>query len=284
MGKEISVKKVNPVWITILGLFFAFGLAGAAEVDKKGCADHPVFPTRMSGYIIRDCQTKDFDAFEFETGKREKNIVEGRRTKLTYWIEDRSKEPSALAIVRNYENAIKSVGGTVLFLDKDRFVNGKIVKDGKEIWAQVEKGGTQIWLTVVEKAGMAQEIVANADAFGKDIQSTGHAAIYGIYFDTGKSEVKPESQAALQEVAKLLSGDPNLKLLVVGHTDSVGQLEANMKLSQARAEAVVQALIKNHGVAASRLRPQGAGPIAPVATNCTEEGRAKNRRVELVEQ
>jgi OOP family OmpA-OmpF porin len=278
------VKKIKHVLIAGFVFLIASALASAAEIDKKGCADHPVFPTRMSGYIIRDCQTKDFDAFEFETGKREKNVVEGRRTKLTYWIEDRSKEPSALAIVRNYENAIKSVGGAVLFLDKNRWVNGKIVKDGKEIWAQAEKGNGQIWLTIVEKAGMAQEIVANADAFGKDIKSTGHAAIYGIYFDTGKSEVKPESEAALQEVAKLLSGDPNLKLLVVGHTDSVGQLEANMKLSQARAEAVIQALSKSHGVAANRLKAQGAGPIAPVATNRTEEGRAKNRRVELVEQ
>lgn len=189
-----------------------------------------------------------------------------------------------LHLVRNYENAIKSVRGTVLFIDKGRFVNGKIVKDGKEVWVQVEKGNGAIWLTVVEKAGMAQEIVANADAFGNDIKSTGHAAIYGIYFDTGKSEVKSESQAALQEVAKLLSNDPSLKLLVVGHTDSVGQLEANMKLSQARAEAVVQALTKSHGVAATRMKAYGAGPIAPVVTNRTEEGRAKNRRVELVEQ
>jgi len=278
------VKKIKYVWITAVVFLIASGLASAGEPDKKGCADHPVFPTRMPGYSIADCDTKDFDAFAFETGKKDKASVEGRRTKLTYRVEDRSKEPSGLAVVRNYENAIKSVRGTVLFTDKNRFVNGKIVKDGKEIWAQVEKGNGVIWLTVVEKAGMAQDIVANADAFGNDIKSTGHATVYGIYFDTGKSEVKSESQAALQEVAKLLSSDPGLKLLVVGHTDSVGQLEANMKLSQARAEAVIQALIKSHGVAATRLKAQGAGPIAPVATNRTEEGRAKNRRVELVEQ
>ncbi|MBI5583306.1 MAG: OmpA family protein [Deltaproteobacteria bacterium] len=252
--------------------------------DRKGCVDHPVFPTRMPGYSLSDCITKDFDAFDFETGKKDKTHVEGRRTKLTYRVEDRSKEPSGLAVVRNFENAIKSVRGTVLFIDTNRFVNGKMVKDGQEVWAQVEKGNGLIWLTVVEKGGMVQDIVANADAFGNDIRSTGHAAVYGIYFDTGKAEVKSESQAALMEVAKLLSSDPGLKLLVVGHTDSVGQLEANMKLSQARAAAVVQALIKNHGVAASRLKAQGAGPIAPVATNRTEEGRAKNRRVELVEQ
>ena len=278
------MEKVKHLWITAVLLIVVSSLANAAGGDKKGCADHPVFPTRMPGYSIADCETKDFDAFNLETGKKAKTGVEGRRTKLTYRVEDRSKEPSGLTVVRNYENAIKSVQGTVLFSDPNRLVNGKIVKDGKEVWVQAEKGNGLIWLTIVEKAGMVQDIVANADAIGNDIKSTGHAAVYGIYFDTGKSEVKPESQAALQEVAKLLSSDPGLKLLVVGHTDSVGQLEANMKLSQARAEAVVQALTKSHSVSATRLKAQGAGPIAPVATNRTEEGRAKNRRVELVEQ
>jgi outer membrane protein OmpA-like peptidoglycan-associated protein len=278
------MKKFKHIWITTIVFFISSGFAGAVLPDKKGCVDHPVFPTRMPGYNISNCETKDFDAFNFETGKKDKTSVEGRLTKIAYSIEDRSKEPSGLAVARNYENAIKSVQGTVLFTDKDRFVNGKIVKDGKEVWVQVQKGNGAIWLTVIEKAGMAQDIVANADAFGNDIKSTGHTTVYGIYFDTGKAEVKAESQAALQEIAKLLASDPGLKLFVVGHTDSVGQLETNMKLSQARAEAVVQALTKSHGVAATRLKAQGAGPIAPVVTNRTEEGRAKNRRVELVEQ
>ncbi|MBI5556375.1 MAG: OmpA family protein [Deltaproteobacteria bacterium] len=278
------MKKIKHMWMTAVLFFIATGLAIAAGADKKGCVDHPVFPTRMTGYFISDCEMKDFDAFKFETGKKEKTTVEGRRTKLTYRVEDRAKEASGLAIIRNYENAIKGVNGAVLFTDSNRFVNGRIEKDGKEAWVQAEKGNGLIWLTIVEKAGMAQDIVANADAFGIDIKSTGHAAVYGIYFDTGQAEVKAESQAALQEVAKLLAGDPALKLLVVGHTDSTGQFEANMKLSQARAEAVVQALVASHGVAAARLKPQGAGSIAPVTTNRTEEGRAKNRRVELVEQ
>jgi OmpA-OmpF porin, OOP family len=122
--------------ITAVVFLVSSGLAGAAAPDKNGCVDHPVFPTRMPGYSLVDCETKDFDAFNFETGKKEKTRVEGRRTKLTYRVEDRSKEPSTLAIVRNYENAIKSVQGTVLFVDTNRWVNGKIAKDGKEIWAQ----------------------------------------------------------------------------------------------------------------------------------------------------
>jgi OOP family OmpA-OmpF porin len=280
------VKKIKHVWITAVVFFISSGLASAVLPDKKGCFDHPVFPTRMPEYSIENCDTKDFDVFNFETGKKDKAGVEGRITRLTYRIEDRSREASGLAVVRNYENAIKSVQGTVLFIDKNsnRFVNGKIVKDGKEIWAQVEKGNGKIWLTIVEKTGMAQDIMANANAFGNEIKATGHVTVYGIYFDTGKAEVKSESQAALQEIAKLLASDPGLNLFVVGHTDSVGQFEANMKLAQARAEAVVQALTRSHGVAATRLKAHGAGPIAPVGTNRTEEGRAKNRRVELVEQ
>ena len=266
-----------------LGLLMHSGLARAADADKKGCSDHPLFPTRMAGYTISDCEKKDFDGFDLETGKPNKLHVEGRRTKLTYRIADRRNEPGKPAVVRNYENAIKSIGGRVLY-SNDWMVNGAIAKDGKEAWFQAMKGNGLIWLTVVEKAGMAQEIVASADIFSNDIKNTGHAAVYGIHFDTGKSDVKAESKAALDEVAKLLSGDPALKLLVVGHTDSVGQIDANMKLSEARAAAVVQALVKEYGVAAGRLKARGAGPIAPVATNRTDEGRARNRRVELVEQ
>ena len=113
---------------------------------------------------------------------------------------------------------------------------------------------------------------------------TGKAAVYGIYFDTGKAEIKPESEPALKEIAKLLQADPKLKLYVVGHTDNSGGLDYNMKLSKDRADAVVKALTGKYGIAASRLSAFGVGPLAPVASNQTEEGRAKNRRVELVAQ
>ncbi|RPI09882.1 MAG: OmpA family protein, partial [Actinobacteria bacterium] len=109
-------------------------------------------------------------------------------------------------------------------------------------------------------------------------------AVYGINFDTNKAAVKPESKAALDEIAKLLKSDAALKLKVVGHTDMVGSVEANMTLSQARAEAVVQALVGQYGIAAARLKGYGVGSLAPVATNDTDEGRAKNRRVELVKE
>jgi len=186
--------------------------------------------------------------------------------------------------VRNYENAIKAAGGTVLFADTSRWMNGKLVKDGKEVWAQAEKGNGLIWLYIVEKGEMTQEVVADAAALGDDLKSTGHAAVYGILFDTGKADIKPESAQAIGEIAKLLKADAGLKLHVVGHTDSVGGVDANLKLSQARAEAVLAALVKDHGIAAGRLRSFGNGPFAPVASNDAEDGRARNRRVELVRQ
>ncbi|MBZ5546198.1 MAG: OmpA family protein, partial [Acidobacteriia bacterium] len=111
----------------------------------------------------------------------------------------------------------------------------------------------------------------------------GSISLYGIYFDTAKSELKPESEPTLSEIAKLLKGNTTLKVAVVGHTDMVGDPAANLKLSQARAQSVINALVTKHGITGSRLAAFGAGSYAPVASNKTEEGRAKNRRVELVE-
>ncbi len=131
---------------------------------------------------------------------------------------------------------------------------------------------------------MAQHIVADAASLGAGLKATGHVTVEGIFFDTGKAEVKPESTPALEQVARLLATDASLKLWVVGHTDAVGKLDDNMKLAQARAEAVVTVLTTKHGVAAPRLKGYGVGPLAPVGTNDTDDGRTKNRRVELVKQ
>lgn len=193
--------------------------------------------------------------------------------------------PSELQIFRNFENAIRKQGGTLIGVtDKKRQVY-KLTKDGNEIWVEVWAEFTgKHGYTIIQKKEMAQDVVADAQAFFNDIRTTGHAAVYGIYFDTGKSSIKPESAKAIAEIAKLLKSDPGLKIHVVGHTDNVGGIESNIKLSQSRAEAVVQELVKNNGIASSRLRAYGCGQFAPVAVNDTEEGRGKNRRVELVKQ
>jgi outer membrane protein OmpA-like peptidoglycan-associated protein len=127
-------------------------------------------------------------------------------------------------------------------------------------------------------------VTVSAAAMAKDINATGHIALYGILFDTDKADVKPESEPMLQEIAQMMKTDAALKLYVVGHTDNVGGFDYNMGLAQRRAASVVKELTTRHGIPAARLRPGGVGLLAPVASNDTEEGRAKNRRVELVKQ
>jgi outer membrane protein OmpA-like peptidoglycan-associated protein len=140
-----------------------------------------------------------------------------------------------------------------------------------------------ILIDIIEKQAMKQDVVMDADAMAGSLTDTGSVAVYGIYFDTAKSELKPESETALSQIAKLLKEHPDLKVFIVGHTDMMGEATANVKLAQARAQAVISALTAKYSVASSRLVPFGAGPFAPVASNKTEAGRAKNRRVELVE-
>jgi len=275
------MKKARIVLMSAMFLLLATGLS-AQQPDKAGCKDPALFPTRMPGYHIADCKVEAFGVYEFWSAKGPKTPVEGKFTFIAYSIANRKDEPSPVAVVRNYENAIRQVGGTILQSVQDRWVNGKIVKDGQETWAQIEKGNGAIWLRIVEKKGMEQHIVADAAVIGNDIRATGHAAVYGILFDTGKSTIKPESAQAIGEIAKLLKADPGLKVGVVGHTDNVGDVKSNIKLSQDRAEAVLQALVRDHGIDPARLKAYGCGQFAPVASNDTEEGRAKNRRVELV--
>ncbi|MFC4625023.1 OmpA family protein [Daeguia caeni] len=141
-------------------------------------------------------------------------------------------------------------------------------------------------VTVVEAKPMEKDKirVLAADQLQQSLDADGKVAIYGIYFDFDKAELKPESLPQLNELASLLSGRPELNVLVVGHTDGEGTFDYNLALSQRRAQAVVDHLVKNHGLARSRLVAAGAGMMAPVASNRTEEGRARNRRVEIVER
>lgn len=132
---------------------------------------------------------------------------------------------------------------------------------------------------------MAEDLVTvNAAAMAKGIEETGHIALYGLRFATDSAEIAPESETTLAEMATFLHENPETDVYVVGHTDDTGTLSHNMDLSQRRAEAVGRALVSRHGVAAARLIAKGVGPLAPVSSNDTEEGRARNRRVELVEQ
>jgi len=271
----------------ILGLcLFALLVApvlSVAQEDEPDSKDHPLL-TRMPDFYISDYEYKEFDKADFKNSKGEDSKVEGNIYRIYYNIKEEKTAPGKLQVLRNYENAIKKIGGSTVY------------EAGKQAWLTVEKGGKITWiyvdartggeyeLTIIEKKAMVQEVVADAKSLAQDIRTTGHASVYGIHFDFNKATVKPESEQTLKEIAKLLKQNPKLNLYVVGHTDSVGKIAYNMKLSQTRAEAVVKALVTNHGVSPNRLSPYGVGPLAPVASNETKEGRALNRRVELVKE
>jgi OOP family OmpA-OmpF porin len=261
-------------------------VAASDPNDCQGCKDPALF-NRMPGFHLYNTQETEFDRFEFPVSADKKERVEGHRFYYDYYANDGIKLPSALQIVANYTNAAKAIGGKTLYEYDDggsQYVTLKVVKEDREVWVLVEGAGNGMYkVNIVEKQRMRQDVVANAESLAGMIKETGKAAVYGIYFDTGKSDIKPSSAATIAELIKLLTSDPALKLYVVGHTDNVGGFEYNVKLSQARAAAVVKALVGKN-IAASRLTPFGAGPTSPAASNTTEEGRAKNRRVELVAQ
>ena len=257
-----------------------------AQDDTEGSKDPALF-TRMPGFYIYRYDDIQFDKFEFPVSSEKTQAVEGHSIFVIYWLKDNVQQPSALQIVRNYTNAMKKIGGQLIYEYEDggsQNVVMKLLKDGKETWAYVYAAGNTYNINIIEKEAMGQDVLADASSMAKSIKETGRVAVYGIYFDTGKSTLKPESQPTLQEIAKLMKANPAYKLYVVGHTDNTGSFDANMKLSMDRASAVINALVVQHSLNAASLKACGDGPTAPVATNDTEAGKALNRRVELVKQ
>jgi len=232
--------------------------------------------------------------------------LEGKFTRIHYLI---SSGRSTLEVMRNYQDALQRAGFQTLFTCalaqcgtgyfegvtgwcggcSARHVTAKLSRPEGDVYVSVhvEQEGDHDWaeIVIVEVKPMESGLVTvNAASLANDITRTGHASVYGIYFDTGKADVKPESDATLKEIATLLQQNPSLKLYVVGHTDNQGNFDSNIDLSRKRGDAVLAALTTKYGASAVKLRAAGDGPTAPVASNDTEEGRSKNRRVELVKQ
>ncbi len=254
------------------------------QKDIQGGQDHPLL-TRMPGYYLSAFDVKDYDKYDvsaYLTGPDAN--WEGRITTLGYTRLNGAKPVSMVQISKNYENAIKAIGGKTL-ASGARSVLAKVQKNGGLSYVQAEafNDGADYTLVIVETKAMEQEVKADAAALRASLATTGRAIVDGIYFDTAKAVLKPESEPSLAQVKQLLEANPAMALFVVGHTDTVGQLEANLKLSADRADAVVKALV-GRGISASRLKSAGVGPYAPVAPNTNDDGRAKNRRVELVAQ
>jgi outer membrane protein OmpA-like peptidoglycan-associated protein len=292
--------------VTLLSLLAAVPGAHALAAQE----DHPLV-TRYAGSTVVDRKAEAFGQYMLMTGFDRQGALQGRQlegkvTRLTY------RNPagrSTLEIFRNYQAALEKAGlepiftcalaecgpayarsawgrfnGLFVATDGDpRYLAGSLRTKEGTAYVAVMVGRTRTQLDVVEMVAMERDrVVADAAALAGGLDRDGRVSVYGIYLDTDQAVVKPESRPALEQVAQLLRERPALQLYVVGHTDMTGALEHNRQLSEARARAVAAALVRDFGIAASRLTGYGVGPLAPAASNDTEAGRRLNRRVELV--
>jgi outer membrane protein OmpA-like peptidoglycan-associated protein len=297
-------------WISlIVGLFVLAAAPASARQDAEGCKDHPLF-SRFPNMRLAGCESLQFDVRGFPVGQMKPGKetldavdVEGPVTWLQYIVnEGAGAMPTGLQIMRNFENAARKAAGTIegqwpgwckSTYDQEhmpRMGNGctsyaltmKFVKGEKETWAFLqadEREGAYV-LMISEREAMTQEVSVNemADRLTKDGFLT-----LAVNFDTGKATITADSAKLLDDAAAALKAASTIQVEVGGHTDNVGAADANLALSQARAQAVMAALV-DRDIAKARLTAKGYGQTVPIADNRTEDGRAKNRRVELVKR
>jgi len=294
----------------------------AAVRDVPGSQDHEMI-SRYQNSVIIGYQRRDFDSFRLPLGtpRRDRNEIkmdnyldlEGRLTIITYQLEEST---STLKVLRNFQTALKGEGFEEMFQCEGkrcgspgvwdelleqvpinngkqatiRYLAAKKTRDGHGVYLgiyvmETYAGKVLVGLDVVESKEMETGLVeVNAKTLQDQLSKNGKVAIYGIRFDTDKAELKPESLPVLEQIKQLLEMRKDLNLYIVGHTDDTGSLAHNIDLSNRRARSVVQALVNEYGISADRLKPFGAGPYAPVSSNLSPEGQAKNRRVELVQR
>ena len=299
--------------VAVAALILTLPMSSISQ-DVPDSADHPLIG-RFDGSSISYYRTFDFDLLTIATGRSvsrqlENSIdAEGKKTIIAYQI---PAGPSPLEVLRNFEQRMLERGFEVLYECADaecgrgdftgaldiaplpamnvdpfnfRYIAAKRIQEGVETHAFVitsaYSGRLYAQVATIESSAMEMRMV-DATQMAADLAAAGRVALYGIYFDTDSAEVRPESAPTLAEIEKLLSGDPSLNLIVVGHTDNQGSRDYNMSLSARRAESVMQVLVADYSIAPDRLRSAGVGFLAPVATNDSEQGRAQNRRVELI--
>jgi outer membrane protein OmpA-like peptidoglycan-associated protein len=283
----------------LLCLALSAGTARAQE-DVEGSKDHPAVKRYPGSTIFGGYEEKEFEAADFPVSAGTCQHAEGKYQTALYLYPARS---SCTQVLRNYQNALQAAKATLY--------TGTALPEACNSW-DVNGSSVARWLTavgtgprggatwifigcvegaldgpagpilVVDVAPMAQKVEIDADYLAGEIDKTGRVAVYGITFATGKSDITGDSAKVLAEIASLLERKPDWRLRVEGHTDNVGSARSNQELSTRRAQAVKAWLGTKHGVKPERLESQGLGDARPVADNGTEQGRAKNRRVELV--
>ena len=305
--------------VSSLALLLALSLhalsgAHAQTRDVAGAKDFPGLGrfagSVITGYVVKDFDTARLQAATFKDDKpADARRLEGRITHIAY----RTRPgPSILEVSRNFETQLAKAGfETLLSCDTDacggipfteaidvlpvpqmwvdgfnyHYVAARKAEAGRETYASVivsqNNQDITAQLTVAEFGAIENKMV-DAAAMAKGLGETGHIALYGIYFDTDKAVIKPESRPTLEQIAKLLASQPQLNVFIVGHTDNQGAYEYNLDLSKRRAEQIAAELVKTYRIGQPRLRTAGLGFLAPVGSNASEAGRALNRRVELV--
>lgn len=317
----------RPSRIALATLVCLMAVSASAK-DKEGSKDHPLIG-RYAGSEITAYKVAEFNEQRFvnapldiradgETFTEANSFkVEGRITDIRY---DAPKDRSALEIMRNYEESLKSKGFEAVYacanescfkgktsLYRFNFVAGdgpinyrydtgvryllaKATRPSGDVYAAIvigeSKGNPLVHVIAADLKPMETGQIAfiDASAMAQSMAANGRVALYGILFDFDKAEIRAESRPTLDEIAKFLKASPALSVVVTGHTDSKGAFDYNVDLSKRRAAAVVAELTSRYGIAAARLTPFGAGMASPIAPNEDEAGRARNRRVELVER
>lgn len=311
MGDDQCVEQArrdgNEVEMVPAGGAASSGAPAGGSRDTGG--DHPLI-SPYAGSRIRSRSFEDFNEYFRIIGADEANRapvtqrLEGRLTRIQY---DNPDGRSTLEIIRNYQSALEARGFRVDWectgrqgcrtawgwprtngintgaAGDVRYFTGKLRWNEVDAYVAIAATTRHTWVHVLETTPMDTDMVGvDAAAMASGLERDGRIELQGIFFDTGQATLRPESNAAIEQVAALLRQQPDLRLRIVGHTDSVGDFQSNVTLSQNRAEAVRLALVGGHGIDGARLDAQGVGPAVPVASNDTEEGRARNRRVELV--
>lgn len=294
-------------------------LLAAQAKDIPYSQDHPAV-SRFAGSVIRFYDQKNFDAYSLRLGPIDRGKeataknqnLEGTITRIIY---QSPKTNSVLEIFRNYEQALLksnyeplykcdlgfcgtgfsgsypsgSMGHVRGFTEQQRYLAMQHTDENGTLYVAIfmvmTHDGPVTRLDVVEVKPMKTgQVTVQAAELKTDFEKTGKAVLQQVYFESGKAILSPESGPALEEAAKFLKGNPALKIFVVGHTDNDGGFDFNQQLSQQRAQAVVDALTKTHDIAANRMIAKGVSYLCPESSNDTDTGKAKNRRVELVQQ
>ncbi len=277
-----------------------------------------IVPTYGGGGVYHDDKI-GYDGFYVCTGKISDDTAKIERIegyiRIRFCFAPAGRSP--LEIIKNYEEAVSKKGGIVFPITKTRecvkafmkkghpyhyqtkyeylqlpnmgyyYFSGKIPTDTVDYYVCVVAGnidGRVVYSLATIKTKPMDKGMVSLDNLDDGLLTKGHIAVYDIYFDTGKSEIKGKSADAIKTIAEYLNAHSDKQYLIVGHTDNVGDFEANIKLSTERANAVVNELIVKYSVNKEQLKPYGVGSASPVASNSEDKGKAKNRRVEIVEQ